>query len=254
VLRSLLRSCLMIAATAAPGAAWAGPLVTNLVTNGTLAATTFTTNNQFGTGFGGQGVTGWTGNGGYNLFFFNGTATTISANSQYDNGAGTGSEMLWGTSLFTGSSPGNYNMVALDGDQSINGAGGGAIGQTINGLAAGTNYAVTFEWGAGQLQSRSGPTTDYLKVSLGGETLDTNQLSNPSKGFTGWYTETLIFSATAASEFLQFVSIGGPDGLPPIAVLTDIQMVAAPEPASLALLGIGLVGVAAVRRRRALSK
>ena len=62
-------------------------------TNGTLAATTFTTNNQFGTGFGGQGVTGWTGNGGYNLFFFNGTATTISANSQYDNGAGTGSEL-----------------------------------------------------------------------------------------------------------------------------------------------------------------
>jgi hypothetical protein len=63
----------------------------NLVTNGNFDQSSFTTNNQFGTGYGGQGVTGWTGGNGYQLYFVNGTATVNSANSQYDNGYNTGS-------------------------------------------------------------------------------------------------------------------------------------------------------------------
>jgi hypothetical protein len=234
-------------AVLAASPALAGPLIQN----GNFASTTFTTNDQFGTGFGGQGITGWAGDAGYNLFFFNGTGTTVSANTQYDNGAGTGSEKLWGTSTFTGSSPLGTNYVALDGDPTINNAGGGGISQTIAGLQAGTNYALSFQWGAGELQSRSGNTTEYLAVKLGNETIDTITLSNPADSFTGWYNVTMIFSATSASELLSFMSNGTPNGAPPIAVLTDISMVAAPEPASIALLAAGLGGLAVLRRRRA---
>ena len=218
-----------------------------MITNGDFSASTYSANNQFGTGFGGQGVTGWTGNGGYNIYFTSpSTATTQSAVSQYP---GNNEKLAAVTASPTGGA-----FVALDGDQSV--GGGGGISQTVTGLSQGTTYAVTFSYGASQLQSRNGATTEQLAVSLGGQTLDTNVISDPARSFTGWFTTTLDFTATATSEVLSFLSIGTPSGLPPIATLDGVSIAAVPpvsavpEPASLALLGLPMVGLAALWRRR----
>jgi hypothetical protein len=231
---------------AAPSAGLAGA---NLVSNGNFATTSYSANNEFGSGWTQttpQGVTGWTGNGGYNIFFFNGTATTVSANSQYASGK----EMLWATSGFTGSSPHNYNFVALDGEQTAGVQ--GSISQTVNGLVAGQTYSLTFEWAAGQLQSRNVAvsTTEQLQVSVGSETQTTNVLTNPANSFTGWYNAAMTFTATASSEVLNFLSVGTPSGDPPMALLTNVSLTKVPEPATLAVFGVGMAGIAGARLRR----
>ena len=230
-----------VALTALIGsAAVASPV--NVVTNGDFSSSTYAQNNQFGTGYGGQGVTGWTGDSGYNLYFFGGTATTVSANSQYPGNG----ERLWSVS----NSPTGGNFVALDGDSGVR----GGISQTVNGLTSGDTYALTFSWGAGQLQSRTGATTEQIQASLGGQSFLTNVVSNPSQGFTGWFTTTFDYTATAGSELLSFLSIGTPTGLPPIATLDGVSMVDVPEPGSVGLLalGLGFVGLLFMRRRGAM--
>jgi hypothetical protein len=231
-------------------------LAQNLVQNGNFAQTSYAFNNQFGTAWTQptmQGVTDWTGNGGYNLYFFSGTATTNSANTQYDTGYNTGSEKLYATAGFTGSSPTRDNFVALDGDPTV--GGGGGISQTISGLTAGAQYAVSFVWAASQLQSRTGATTEDLQVTLGSKTLTTATVSNPSAGFSGWYTQVFTFLATSSQEVLSFLSQGTPNGGPPIALLTDVSVVKVPEPGTVVLLGAGVAGllVTRLRRRRGLA-
>ena len=60
----------------------------------------------------------------------------------------------------------------------------------------------------------------------------------------------LTFTATAAQEVLSFLSQGTPSGDPPIALLTDVSITKVPEPGTLTVLGAGLAGLMAVRRRR----
>jgi hypothetical protein len=214
----------------------------NLVTNGDFETTTYTVNHQFG-GTGGytgpvQGVTGWQGNTGYNLYFFAGTATTVSAVSQYPGNQ----EKLWGP---VPASPTGGNFVAIDGDVNAR----GSISQSIAGLVAGQQYVLSFDWGAGQVQSRTGATTEQFSVSLGSETHSTAVVADPSQAFTGWFHSVMTFTATSATETLSFLSIGTPTGLPPIATLDGVSLTQVPEPAALGLLGIGLLGLVAVRRR-----
>ena len=221
----------------------------NLVQNGNFAHSSYAYSSQFGIPYGGQGVTNWLGNGGYNDYFLNGTATTITAATTYNSGSTTsGTEKLWGTIAFSGSSPNGDNFVAMDGDTTVNSAGGGGVNQTINGLAPGAHYVVSFAWAGAQMQSRTGTTTDSLLVSLGSQSFSTPVVSNVSQGFTGWMTKTFTFTATATSELLSFLSVGTPTGAPPIALLTDVKLV--PEPATMSVMGVGLMGLMAARRRR----
>ena len=223
----------------------------NLVTNGNFDTTTYTHNNQFGTPYGGQGVTGWTGGGGYEIYFFAGTASTNSADSQYDSGYNTGSEKFY--TMPASISGGNGNFVALDGDSAV--GGGGVISQTINGLTIGSSYLLSFDWATGQLQSRSGATTDNIKVTLGNQTFTTQTIADASQSSTPWLTQTFLYTATATSETLTFLAQGTPSGLPPMVALDGISLVAAPEPTSIAMFGTALavLGFFYRRQRRAAS-
>src|ERR1700743_3794852 len=158
----------------------ARPDTINLVTNGNFDQSSYSYNNQFGTGYGGQGITGWTGGNGYQLYFFAGKASSNSANSKYDNAYNTASEMFY--TMPPSLSGGNF--VGLDGDQT-NGI-QGSISQTVGGLTVGTQYLVSFNWATGQLQSRSGATTNNIKVTFGNQSFTTQTINTPSQGSTAW--------------------------------------------------------------------
>jgi hypothetical protein len=236
---------LLALATAAFGqAAQAGQI--NLVTNGNFDQSSYANNSQFGTGYGGQGVTGWTGGNGYQLYFFNGTASVNSADSQFDNGYNTGSEKFY---TMPGSpTGGSGNFVALDGDQTSGIQ--GSISQTISGLTLGATYTVTFDWATGQLQSRSGATTDNVKVSFGGQSYTTQTISNASGSSTPWLQQSFLYTATSTTETLTFLAQGTPTGLPPMVALDGISVVQTPEPASIAVMGSGLMLLGYFYRRR----
>jgi hypothetical protein len=281
--------CATTLAAASAGLAHAGAV--NLIRNGDFASTSLhnPVPTQFGPASGNgytasQFITNWVGNNGYEIWYPNATAAVNEeAYSQwgqgtnFNNGQGTGNETLWSV---TAPPVGPGSFVGLDGD-SHNGV-ASSISQMLTGLSVGTSYSVSFAWAGAQMQSRTGATTDMLAVSLssnqmtnlnynynsaidpanGGKGCGSNgswqvtcALSNASMGFTGWKNDTMTFTATSGSEWLNFLSVGTPSSLPPMALLTDVSLtqVQAPEPGALALLGGGLLalGFALIQRRRA---
>lgn len=226
-----------------------------MIQNGDFSQTSpvVTTPTQFGTGsLNGftaiQFITGWTGNDGYEIWYPNATdATTVNATSEWTS---TGKEMLYGP---IAAPPGATAFVGLDGDQEAGVQ--SSISQQINGLTPGATYMVSFSWAAAQLQSRTGDTQSSLLVSLGGDSLSTGMLANPSESFSGWKTAQLSFTAGSDSEPLNFLSVGTPGGLPPVALLTNVSITKVAEPSELALFGGGLLGLGLltlVARRRSL--
>ncbi|MDA3920871.1 MAG: PEP-CTERM sorting domain-containing protein [Salinisphaera sp.] len=220
----------------------------NIVTNGDFSAVSggISAPTQFGSGYSaGNFITGWTGNNGYEIWYPNATAaSTVNAAGQY---SGSGKEKLYGT---ISAPPSGSAFVGLDGDSTIANV-QASIRQTLTGLTAGDLYNVSFDWGGTQLQSRSGATTEYLTVSLGSNSQNTQVLNNASGGFTGWFSHTFQFVADSSSSVLNFLSVGTPGGLPPVAVLTNVSVThAVPEPSSLGLFGLGLLGLGWAARRR----
>ena len=211
---------------------------TNLLTNGGFD-TGPAANAQFGSGFGGQTVTGWTGGAGYQIYFVGGTQSTVSATSQYN----TVLEKFY-PSVNT-LSPNGGNFVALDGDSTVP----GSISQTLTGLDVGKTYTLSFDWAASQLANRVGDITEQLQVSFGSEVQTTGILSVPSTAFSGWNVVTMYFTPTASTQTLTFLSLGTPNGLPPMALLDGVSLTV-PEPATWAMMLIGFGGLGAMIRRR----
>ena len=240
-----MKKIIIAAATALTIVAAPAYAAPNLVTNGGFEQTSRSGNFEFGNTAGAVGqVTGWTSASttAYNLLFNAATANTTNAAGTY---SGSNAEYLWAS---TASSQGG-NFLALDGDSTLR----GAVTQTINGLIAGNTYTVSFEWGAGQLRSRDGATTEQLIYGLGNTAYATNVLSNPSHGFSGWNKVTQNFTATGTSQVLSFLSNGTPNGLPPVALLDNVSVTAAvPEPATwgMMIVGFGAVGASLRSRRR----
>jgi hypothetical protein len=225
---------------------------TNLITNGSMAITGGSQSYQFGTYGGytaptgaatGESLAGWSSTS-YGFVF---TPSSTTAIGVYGN-LSLYSTTTTPSTTFNNASPTGGNFIAEDSDY-----GTAAITQTVNGLTLGKYYTLTFSWAGAQQTGFSGASTDVWQVTLGGSpTQTTSIISVPSQGFTGWQTATMTFVATTTgSETLSFLAAGTPpNNVPAFALLANVSLVAASEPTGLAVLGVGMLGMVGLARRR----
>jgi hypothetical protein len=188
-------------------------------------------------------LTGWTSTG-YNFIYAPGTSDTTGAVGH------DGTVKLWGpgtgsTNGLTANSPDGGNFIAADGAFEV-----GPISQSLTGLTVGQAYDVSFWWAGAQQSGFTGVTTDQWKVSFGGSTQSTAVATNVNHGFTGWMQQTFTFIADNTTDTLSFLAVGTPTGEPPFSLLDGVSVNPVPEPSTVVLMGIGLVGVAILRLRR----
>jgi hypothetical protein len=212
----------------------------DLINNGSFEQTTNGPGKMGSSSGATTNATGWT-TSGYNFIFSaNGGDTNSTLQLWGPNNGGAAGNTL-------GASPDGGNYIGADGAYQV-----GAITQTVGGLVAGQQYAVSFYYAGAQQNGFSGATTEQWLVGLGGSAQQaTPILSDVSHGFTGWNHETFIFTADGSSDVLSFLAAGTPNGEPPFSLLDGVSMTAVPEPASMLLMGTGLAAMGLIRRRRA---
>lgn len=178
--------------------------------------------------------------------------------------------------------PGNY--VEADGNPGFE----SGFNYLVSGLTQGDTYTLIFYQGGSQQTgfANGQNTTEQWIVSLGTSGMsfcngcgaadayyggNDSTYSNvdptadvqasplmvtPSGGTTPWQQVTMTLKADATTDLLSFLAWGDNGNtvnLPPIVFLTGVDtpnLITVPEPATLALLGIGLLGFGASRMRR----
>lgn len=173
----------------------------------------------------------------------NSVACVVFPGTSATNPCGVNGIAFWGGVT----SPDGGNYVAIDGGSQYT----ATISQTLTGLTIGATYQVSFDMATSQIVGYAGTTENYWQVSFGSETQNSTTVQNPSENFTAWITQTLTFTADNTSDVLSFLAVGTPNSEPPMVLLDGVTVTGqgAPEPATYALMGLGLVGVFAAARR-----
>jgi hypothetical protein len=186
-------------------------------------------------------ATGWSvPSGGYTLVF---TTADQAVPGQY------GGLSLWdaangGNSSWNGLAAGSGNFAAIDGDFQNQ-----PLTQLITGLTVGKSYQLNFNYAFGQQYGFDGATEQNLTYSLGGTSFTTPTFNVTNHGFTGWQSVDATFTANSASELLSFAAYGNLP-VPPFALVSDVSLTSVPEPATWAMMILGLAGLGIVVRQR----
>lgn len=256
---SAVKGLAVVSAIAVAGLATPAQAAVELITNGNFTQTyvaaggTANANTPSQLNLNGYGVTGWTSSpSSAYTFLFN---PALAGSAGYTSTGQYGDIQLY-TSANGGSATAPASLVSPVGGNFIASDGAfqqGPLSQVVGGLTAGLDYTLSFYWAAAQQAGFTGVTTESWGVSFGNQSFSTATVTTPDKGFTPWTKVTYTFRATSASQTLSFLAAGGPSGgQPPFSLLDGVSLVAAPEPATWAVMvmGLGAMGFMTVRRRR----
>jgi PEP-CTERM motif len=160
----------------------------------------------------------------------------VFTSTQASGQVGTASVDLVGPGFFSLCAPGQGNCVDLDGSS---GNGNNPSGQLTSNSSFGPgSYTLTFDL-AGNERS---PTPQTTSISLG-----TFSTALPLGESSPWTTYSYTFT-TATGGSLQFTDSGPSDQQGNL--LDNVTLVAVPEPATWAMMLLGLAGVGAMMRGR----
>lgn len=118
-------------------------------------------------------------------------------------------------------------FVQMDGDTEH----GARLTQTLTGLTAGKNYQVSFYQAAATViggPAFNQPTYNRIAVFFGSD-FNTYQWADQinmavSQNVTQWQKQTMTFTASAPTQYLAFLNVGGPVGQPPMALLSSVSL------------------------------
>lgn len=155
--------------------------------------------------------------------------------------------------------PGCSGIAAADGTYFLDLTGSysaGSISQSFD-TTAGASYLLSFYFGGNPQWQYLGYQNDSpikeLLVTINGDWAGTFSIDTTGQGQleAGWSYETVLFEASGSTTTLTFSSLN-PTGVfgPFLDGVSVEEFTRVPEPATLALLGLGLLGMGLARTRR----